>query len=220
MAVTYTHLSFLIVATFQRATQLFSTTADGLFTAGHQFRSVRKTISPRAGHPKPVKLTALCLSSSAVDLWGTMLRRAYLTSKKDTEDIFLQASRQQCQMVPSYRRVACYGYDEYPKPSTPSPFVFLCQALTLWTDNGAATLGADWQPASGTPAPPYHGPGGFLDLNWTMVGSLHLAPKPFITFLTSTCGSPPTTHQVDTAHLTAVSEQVSANGISPRGQQL
>mgnify|MGYP001317278780 CR=1 FL=1 len=46
--------------------------------------------------------------------------------------------------------------------------IFL-KALTMWTDNGAATLGVGWH--SSDPPPPYHGPGGFNALNWSQVST-------------------------------------------------
>ena len=49
--------------------------------------------------------------------------------------------------------------------------IFLA-ALTIWTDNGAATLGAAWRPTAGTSPPPYTKLGkdvSFMNWNWSMV---------------------------------------------------
>jgi len=67
--------------------------------------------------------------------------------------------------------------------------VFL-QTLTIWTDNGAATLGLAWQNNATTPA--YSGEGGFNTMDWT---------------------------RADEAHMTAVARDVSATGVAPRGVQ-
>ena len=69
-------------------------------------------------------------------------------------------------------------------------------ALSIWTDNGAATLGPAWRPKPGTTAPPYTklGPDvGFMNWNWSMVG---------------------------TDVLGAIADGVRDTGIAPRGAQL
>jgi hypothetical protein len=67
--------------------------------------------------------------------------------------------------------------------------VFL-QTLSLWTDNGAATLGVAWH--SDGPPPEHTGPGSYVALNWSMV---------------------------DQQHMVEVAAQVSGTGIAPRGIQ-
>ncbi len=80
--------------------------------------------------------------------------------------------------------------------------IFLA-ALTLWTDNGAATLGAAWGPAPGTQPPPFDktsAPGGvvppnceYMNWNWSMVS---------------------------TDVLGRVADSVKGTGVWPRGTQL
>eukprot|EP00038_Savillea_parva_P030019 m.74990 g.74990 ORF g.74990 m.74990 type:complete len:1118 (+) comp8955_c0_seq1:34-3387(+) len=67
--------------------------------------------------------------------------------------------------------------------------------LSLWTDNGAATLGAGWHttsPATPPPTPPGSS-GSYLNINWSMV---------------------------DTTHMGEVADSVRATGVAPRGSQL
>lgn len=77
--------------------------------------------------------------NAAYEGWGATLRRAYNTTKKLDEDIFLTA-------------------------------------LSLWTDNGAATLGVAWRNQAPHPQPPaWSGPGAFNTLNYSQVDTATLA---------------------------------------------
>ena len=80
--------------------------------------------------------------------------------------------------------------------------IFLA-ALTMWTDNGAATLGAAWNSATGTVPPAFthtEAPGGvvppnvsYMNWNWSMV---------------------------DTEVYGKVADSIKATGVAPRGTQL
>ena len=95
-------------------------------------------------------------ATAAWDRWGVTLRRAYNTTKRTDEDVFLAA-------------------------------------LTLWTDNGAATLGPAWHSTPGTVPPPFahtRAPGGvlppsgaasYMNWNWSMASPIPVprsAPSP------------------------------------------
>lgn len=97
--------------------------------------------------------------TAAWDEWGSSIRKAYNTTKKADEDVFLTS-------------------------------------LTIWTDNGAATLGPAWHADTGTKPPPYTklGPNvSFMNWNWSMVS---------------------------TEVLGNVADGVRATGVAPRGTQL
>jgi hypothetical protein len=108
-----------------------------------------------------------------VDGWGTTLRTAYNTSKRDAEDPFLQVFL----FAKSNFILGVYaffsGFAGFVSGTIKSHFTvcFLdnVKTVSMWTDNGAALDGEKWPTSSPPPKTAKGVFGDYLQLNWSQV---------------------------------------------------